>query len=119
MAQAGIEIASHTRSHPCLDMCSDEVVRTEIRGAWRDLWELLGEKPTSFAYPNGNFDPRARAELASLGTRSAYLFDHKLARLDGDALKLSRLRLDATAGIDRVAAILSGSHSTLMRIRGR
>jgi peptidoglycan/xylan/chitin deacetylase (PgdA/CDA1 family) len=119
LQDAGVEIGNHTWTHPCLDRCSDDVLRAEIRKAHLALTDVLGRPPRAFAYPNGNWDLRAERELERLGYGAAFLFDHRLARLPADPLRLSRLRVSSDTSLDRLATIISGLHPALHRARGR
>ncbi|WP_380281793.1 polysaccharide deacetylase family protein [Kitasatospora purpeofusca] len=119
LARGGVAIGNHTAGHPCLDRCEDDTVRAEIAGAHEALTGWLGAAPTAFAYPNGNLDPRAEAELRRLGYRVGYLFDHRHDRLlPPHPLRISRLRVNSTTGRDRFDTILSGLHPAVHRLRG-
>ena len=64
-------------THPCLPHCDDAKVAAEITGAHRLLRDALGREPATFAYPNGDWDPRAEEVLADTGYEAAFLFDHR------------------------------------------
>jgi len=115
---AGVEIGNHTFSHPCLDTCDDATVAAEIIESHKRLTETLGREPRAFAYPNGNWDPRAENQLSNLCYSAAFLFDHRHARPGSHALRISRLRVNSTTSIDRFAAILSGLHPAVHNARG-
>jgi peptidoglycan/xylan/chitin deacetylase (PgdA/CDA1 family) len=118
LRSAGIEIGNHTHGHPCLDRCDDETVESEIVTAHEILGRALPEPPRLFAYPNGNWDPRAARILRSLGYEAAFLFDHRMAKVPaGDPLRVSRLRISTSAPLGRLAAIASGIHATLYHLR--
>lgn len=53
MHQAGMQIGAHTVSHPILTRLTDEQARDEIQASKRHLEELLDERVSLFAYPNG------------------------------------------------------------------
>lgn len=115
LAAGGVTVGNHTHTHPCLDRCDSDVLQREITQAHERLTTILGEAPTTFAYPNGNRDLRAERRLAELGYRTAFLFDHRLSpRAPSNPLAISRLRISSTASIDRFRLILSGLHPWLM-----
>ena len=58
-AANGIEIGSHSRSHPDLRSCGPETIAMELKASRECLERLLGEPVTAFAYPYGYFDNRA------------------------------------------------------------
>lgn len=53
MANNGIEMGSHTLSHPILTRISLDQVRTEVVESKRRIEEEIGKPIFSFAYPNG------------------------------------------------------------------
>jgi peptidoglycan/xylan/chitin deacetylase (PgdA/CDA1 family) len=113
----GIEIGNHTWSHPCLDQCEDGTVHREIGDAHDALTLHLGEAPRWFAYPNGNWSPCAEAELHKRGYALGFKFDHRHARTTDHPLRLSRLRANSDASLDRMALILSGVHPLMHHTR--
>jgi len=56
MASAGIEIGSHTVTHPILSTIDAREQRDEIREAKRRIEQEIGHEPRFFAYPNGGDD---------------------------------------------------------------
>lgn len=120
LANAGIEIGSHTHTHPCLDRCPVPVVKEEIGLAHRRLTELLGRPPRAFAYPNGDHSDTAEAELADLGYAAAFLFDHRVSPLPpARRLAISRVRVNAWTPPARFRILVSGLHPWLHHLRGR
>jgi len=119
----GLAIGNHTASHPCLPHCDLATLRQEISTAHECLTSSLGHPPTSFAFPNGDEDLRARPLLGDLGYRSAFLFDHRLSRWPVvDRLRISRVRVSTGASLDRFKILLSGLHPALfhaLRLEGR
>ena len=63
-AGLGIEFGAHSRTHADLTMLSNSELEQEIAGSGRDLAEILGTAPLSFAYPYGYYNDavRVRAE---------------------------------------------------------
>ncbi|MEN0109384.1 MAG: polysaccharide deacetylase family protein [Planctomycetota bacterium] len=63
MADAGVEIGAHTRTHPDLGASTDpDWLRDEIAGSLDDLQAWTGRRPRSFAFPYGlpqNMTPAA------------------------------------------------------------
>ena len=117
---AGLTVGNHTWDHPCLETCSAAEQRRQVRLAHDWLHDHVGEgATTAFAYPNGNTTAVAMDELALLGYRVGLLFDHDLATLRQDNLALSRLRIDSDASGHRAGAILSGLHSSALRMKRR
>ena len=66
-ASNGIEIGSHSQSHPDLRKCSPEQIREEMVRSRACLEQLLGAPVRAFAYPYGYFD-----ELAASAAHTIY-----------------------------------------------
>jgi peptidoglycan/xylan/chitin deacetylase (PgdA/CDA1 family) len=117
---AGIRVGNHTLSHPCLDLCTDAQVAKEVREAHEILTAALGSGPRAFAYPNGNYDPRAARVLEALGYEAAFLFDHRMSGFPPrDRFQISRVRVNSTTSLDRFRLIVSGLHPALHHALGR
>ena len=75
MRAAGMQIGAHTVSHPILASISLDDAREEIMSSKKCLEQLLGEKITLFAYPNGkpgvDYKPEHAALIRGLGFDSA------------------------------------------------
>jgi len=111
LRSAGIEVGNHTMTHPILPRCSEERVHEEIAAAHEVLEAATGAAPDAFAYPNGDWDPRGERILAERSYRSGFLFDHALVRTPvRHPLRISRVRVDSTASVERLRLILSGFH---------
>jgi peptidoglycan/xylan/chitin deacetylase (PgdA/CDA1 family) len=115
--QAGHDLGNHTVDHPCLDRCTLEEQRWQVTEAHEWLTTSLDHTPRTFAYPNGNWAAETEGLLRRHGYETGLGFDHRLNRLPGHPLRLSRLRLDADAEQARLRAIASGGHPELMAVR--
>ena len=74
LADGGVEIGAHTRTHCRLTRVDDQQIVDELDGAKRRLEEQLQREVRSFCYPNGSpadYDERARAAVERAGYRSA------------------------------------------------
>jgi peptidoglycan/xylan/chitin deacetylase (PgdA/CDA1 family) len=76
MADAGVTIGSHARTHALLTQETRESVRDELVCSRRALEERLGRPVLHFAYPDGRFDAGVVEEVAAAGYRSAYTTCH-------------------------------------------
>lgn len=74
MADAGVEIGAHTRTHPALGTgIQYQDLEYEIRGSQDDLAEWLGTPPQHFAFPYGQLEqmnPRAIQYVFDQGFQS-------------------------------------------------
>jgi len=71
LADCGMEVGAHTKSHPILRTLSDDTALEEIEGSRRILAGIIGAPVRAFAYPNGKFGEdyteRDRDLVAELG----------------------------------------------------
>jgi peptidoglycan/xylan/chitin deacetylase (PgdA/CDA1 family) len=56
MAESGMEIGAHTRTHARLPELDTAQIEEEISGSKKDIEDMLGLPVTSFAYPYGSFN---------------------------------------------------------------
>jgi len=71
LAEAGIEIGSHTATHVRLAGLEPEALAAELRSSRDTLADLLGSAPRGFAYPYGSVDRAARDAVRAAGYRYA------------------------------------------------
>lgn len=68
----GVEIGSHTISHPHLTSLSDADLLREVRDSRTRLEDELGRPCRFFAYPYGDHDARVQAALRGAGYEAAF-----------------------------------------------
>jgi peptidoglycan/xylan/chitin deacetylase (PgdA/CDA1 family) len=94
MRQAGMQIGAHTVSHPILAKLTDAQATAEIGDSKRFLEELLGERITVFAYPNGkpgeDYSPQSVEVVRSLGFDAAVSTQWGASRMGDDPLQIKR-----------------------------
>lgn len=72
MDAEGIEIGSHTVTHPIMpNVTDDEALLYELTASKARLEEMLGRQVPLFCYPNGRSDARVQRATASAGYRCA------------------------------------------------
>lgn len=103
LADAGIAVGAHTRTHAHLSRLSTEQIEAEVLGSCDRIREEVGASVTTFAYPYGDADDRVRAVVArhcelACGTELRGLREgedpHWLPRIDAYYVR-SRGRLEA------------------------
>jgi peptidoglycan/xylan/chitin deacetylase (PgdA/CDA1 family) len=67
LARAGIEIGSHSATHPRLAGLPAGQLTAEVTGSRASLASLLGAPVTGFAYPYGSMDAAARRAVIDAG----------------------------------------------------
>jgi peptidoglycan/xylan/chitin deacetylase (PgdA/CDA1 family) len=86
LAASGIEIGSHTATHPHLAGASPGQLAAEISQSRLDLGQLLGQEIRGFAYPYGSMDEAARRAVSDAGYDYACAVEASLAEIGMTAL---------------------------------
>lgn len=71
LRRMGMEIGSHTMTHPRLNRLPDDVALRELSESKAYLEDLLSEPVTAFCYPEGKFTPRQIPLLERAGYKLA------------------------------------------------
>jgi peptidoglycan/xylan/chitin deacetylase (PgdA/CDA1 family) len=94
MQANGIEIGSHTLTHPILTRVSDERLSRELRESKSRIEEVLRRPVEQFCYPNGDHDERAQREVARAEYRIAVTCVSGLNKRGDDPLRLRRIHTE-------------------------
>lgn len=71
LADLGIEIGSHSLSHPRLSRLPDQQLKSEVSDSKRRLEDIIGREIGSFSYPYGDYNERVLAAVEDAGYRCA------------------------------------------------
>jgi hypothetical protein len=71
LRRMGMEIGSHTQTHPRIHRLASSAVLRELRDSKACLEDLLGEEIPAFCYPEGKFSGRNLALIDEAGYRLA------------------------------------------------
>jgi len=99
LAQEGVALAPHTRTHPLLQRLGADEAEREIAGSRDDLTRELGAAPPVFAYPDGGHDDTTVDILSRLGFELAFSTRRGLNRWGAsgaagpDRLRLRRINV--------------------------
>jgi len=96
LREAGIEIGSHTVSHPQLTKVPGETVEAELRDSAAQIEAAGLPRPRVLAYPHGEWSPEIAAAAAAAGYDAAFTIDHGRARPGGDRYALPRIEVLAS-----------------------
>jgi peptidoglycan/xylan/chitin deacetylase (PgdA/CDA1 family) len=94
MTAAGIEIGSHTVSHPILTRIDHTRLTRELTASRERLETMLDRPATLFCYPNGDYDRAIRDEVARAGYRLAVTTEPGLNDASSDPLALKRIHTE-------------------------
>lgn len=89
-ATAGVEVGSHSHTHPQLDLIPGSRLTEEIAGSRHRLEDHLQVRVDSFAYPFGYHNAAVRSAVVSAGYRSACAVRDLASWPKDDVLALSR-----------------------------
>ncbi|MDP8223580.1 MAG: polysaccharide deacetylase family protein [Candidatus Lernaella stagnicola] len=91
MHAEGWEIGSHTVGHHILTQLSAAEVKHELDGSKRVIEREIGESPTNFCYPNGNYDEHTKRAVQRAGYACAVTTEAGFADPPADLFALPRL----------------------------
>lgn len=106
--QAGIEIGSHTLTHPQLDLLSEAALQQELQESKNALEDQLSISVTSFAYPFGYYRQGTRQAVIAAGYSNACAVRYALSSLKDDPYTLARIIIK-DVNIDAFDAQLAGA----------
>jgi peptidoglycan/xylan/chitin deacetylase (PgdA/CDA1 family) len=94
MDSSGVEIGSHTVTHPILTRISAPRLRNELRDSRSRLEDVLGRKVELLGYPNGDHNLAVQHEAARAGYKCAVTADYGLNNGDSNLLALKRIHTE-------------------------
>jgi peptidoglycan/xylan/chitin deacetylase (PgdA/CDA1 family) len=86
LAERGVEIGSHTITHPHLTRISDDELSRELHESRAKLEDELGQPCPFLAYPYGENDARVRNAARRAGYAAAFALRETFAPVDGFAV---------------------------------
>lgn len=116
VVSAGIEVASHSHTHPQLDRIALPSVRDEMRRSRQILQDNLGIPIQGFAYPFGYWTPGVRESVSAAGYAYACAVGELPVSASADPLTLPRLTVGPGAGMAGFARLLGGSSTAAARL---
>ena len=88
--RAGIQVGSHSVTHPQLTQLDDADLRREVFDSKAFLEDLLGSPVDHFCYPKGDYDARVREVVRAAGYRSALTTVRGAANTAANPLEIPR-----------------------------
>ncbi len=98
LADSGATIANHTASHLGMSSADDDTNRAELRRAQQRITEEIGQAPTLFAYPFGEYSRRTIELVEEAGFAAAVGQHSGVAHERMNVLELPRFALNETYG---------------------
>ena len=87
---AGVEIGSHSLSHPHLTSLDAKQLKQEVVASKQTLEDKLGKPVTAFAYPYGEYDRRVVESVIDSGYSCAFTTRHLYASRDSNVFQIPR-----------------------------
>jgi len=107
MSAYGIDIESHTVTHPKLDTLSYESQLTELRNSKKTLEEITGKEVNSIAYPFGNFNDDTIKASKTAGYILGFTTKRGFSDRNDNKLKLDRIYISSKYSMDTFKEIIN------------
>jgi peptidoglycan/xylan/chitin deacetylase (PgdA/CDA1 family)/glycosyltransferase involved in cell wall biosynthesis len=91
--RSGMEIGSHTVTHPRLPQTAEKIVRRELRESKDSLEQILESEVISFAYPYGALQPAIKSLVEEAGYKFAVAADSGPVAFYEDFLEIRRTQV--------------------------
>jgi peptidoglycan/xylan/chitin deacetylase (PgdA/CDA1 family) len=116
LTERGIEVGSHTKTHPHLTSLSDSDLRAEVRESREQLEDVLGVPCRFLAFPYGDHDGRVRAATRASGYDGAFALPGR--EKPRDLFALPRVGMWRHTGLVRAAVKTSPLSRPVALVRG-
>jgi peptidoglycan/xylan/chitin deacetylase (PgdA/CDA1 family) len=93
LAQGGLEIGAHSRTHPPLTHARDDELLAEISGSIADLEDVGFDRPRMFAYPEGDYDHRVQRTVKEANIEAAFTVVADRVRPGHDPYQIPRIEI--------------------------
>jgi peptidoglycan/xylan/chitin deacetylase (PgdA/CDA1 family) len=100
MNEEGIDVQSHTMSHPFLPELDEKQIGAEVEGSMKAIEENLDKKVEFLAYPFGVFDERVIKILKTNGIKGACSGSFGKVRKGQDPYCMKRVGIELVSGRD-------------------
>jgi peptidoglycan/xylan/chitin deacetylase (PgdA/CDA1 family) len=119
LLECGVELGTHSHSHPQMDTLTEAALRDELVRPKDQLEEALGRQVDLVAYPHGYNGPRVRRATRAAGYRAAAAVRNVLHPSGEDPFAVSRLSVLSTTTAAEVARWLDGAGAEVAPPRER
>lgn len=116
---AGVQVGSHTVTHPRLTQLEPEAVGRELADSKAFLEDLLGAPVDHFCYPKGDYNERVRDQVRMAGYRSALTTVRGAANTAANPFEIPRKAVSFGDNLIGYAWKLHFKHAQKTRARQR
>ncbi len=106
MADAGMSMESHTKTHQDLRNRDYNFLVYELLGSMQSLQAYTGHEPHMFAYPSGEYDDETLSVLRQLPVWRALTTEHGSLETTDNRLEVPRLRVSGGMDVNGLEALL-------------
>ena len=106
MAEAGMSMEAHTKTHVELDKRSYDFLVYQMLGSIESLEAYLGRPARMFSYPVGRYDDMTLLVASQANIRRAVTTQNGQIHTTDNRLELPRLRISNTSGVPALAQML-------------
>lgn len=106
MAAEGMDMESHTKTHPNLENRDYDFLVYQILGSLESLRSHTGRPTRMFCYPGGNYDDSTLALLRTTDILRAVTTEHGLTHTTDNRYQLPRLRITNQTGVPGLISLL-------------
>lgn len=107
MAEAGMSMESHTKTHPELTNRDYDFLVYEILGSLQSLEAYLGQSTRMFAYPIGRYDEQTLRLIESTPILRAVTTENGIWHTSSNRHQVTRLRISNETGVAGLAQLLN------------
>jgi peptidoglycan/xylan/chitin deacetylase (PgdA/CDA1 family)/glycosyltransferase involved in cell wall biosynthesis len=93
LAERGVEIGAHSRTHRQLTRLSTDELIGEVAGSASDLESFGLDRPRFFAYPYGEYNQRVQQVVQESGLQAAFTVDSNLVRPGQNPYQIPRVEI--------------------------
>jgi peptidoglycan/xylan/chitin deacetylase (PgdA/CDA1 family) len=109
MSQAGMEIGSHTMTHPYLTTLEPDMLASELQDSKALLEQHVAGPVEVLAYPFGLYDENVMVQTEAAGYRAALTIEDGLFDTSDNLLEMPRLTVPCGGNLDTFTALLGAA----------
>jgi len=106
----GMEIGSHTVSHPNLTTISKDQLKKELEQSKSELEYIIGEEVTSFSYPYGHYNKTVIDMCKKIGYKTGCTIFHDLYLELENKYEIPRLTVNSYDLVKDMQSKINGDH---------
>jgi peptidoglycan/xylan/chitin deacetylase (PgdA/CDA1 family) len=119
IAASGIEVGSHSHSHPHLDLVGAPMLRYEIVDSRTLLEDRLQQEVTTFAYPYGHHTRKVREAVRGAGYQAACAVSDLPSHFDDDRFTVKRMTVTHGMTVETLLNRIEVRRQRLALVRSR